>query len=480
MKRREAVKTLSILGSSILLAPRFISAELLHQPLKLLEKGDFGKDFLWGVATAAYQIEGAHNIDGKSPSIWDTFAHKKGKIKTGENADITCDFYHRYEEDIQLIKKMNFKIFRFSIAWSRVLKNGTNEINQDGIDFYHKVIKTCFEHGVEPWITLYHWDLPQALEDKGGWANREVIKWFCDYVDIVTKEYGPYVKNWMMFNEPAAFTGLGYLTGTHAPGVKSVNKYFKTVHHTVLSTAEGARVVRKNIPDANIGTTFSMSSVMPKDDTEKNTKAAKTLDTILNRMFIEPAFGLGYPEKDFPMLKTIQKFKELGDDEKMQFDFDFVGVQNYFRVVAQHSLFPPVVWANQVKPHKLVKDKSELTEMGWEVYPKGIYDVIMKIAAYKKVPTIIVTENGCAYKDEVVDGVVKDDKRIAYFQNYLTFVKKAKEDGAPLKGYFVWSLMDNFEWAEGFHPRFGLVHVDFKTQKRTIKNSGLWFQKFLS
>lgn len=479
MKRREAVKTLAITGAASLIIPKLLAKGVLDENWLAMTRHDFGPDFKWGAATAAYQIEGAWNTDGKGPSVWDTFAHKKGKIKNNENGDIACDFYHRFKEDIGLVKQMNMKVFRFSIAWSRILPDGTGEVNQKGIDFYNNVINTCIELGVEPWITLYHWDIPQALEDKGGWANREVITWFKEYVTVCAQNFGDRVKNWMIFNEPAAFTGLGYMTGTHAPGKKSLGKYPKVIHHVVLCQAEGGRIIRDLVNKANVGTTFSMSAIHPKDSSKKHVDAAKRMDALLNRLFIEPALGLGYPSKDFAYIKEVEKHMEPGDEQKMIFDFDFHGVQNYFRIVATQAAFPPVLWANQVKPSKLVKDESELTDMKWEVYPEGIYQVIKQLANYKGVKKIVVTENGAAFPDIVEGDAVHDVRRIQFLKDYLAQVLRAKNEGAPVQGYFVWSLLDNFEWAEGYHPRFGLVHVDYETQKRTVKDSGLWFKDFL-
>lgn len=480
MNRREVVKALGLASTGGLLMPNIMAKQLMRPLASPIKRSDFGQNFKWGAATAAYQIEGAWNEDGKGPSIWDTFTHKKGKIHQNQNADFACDFYHNYPSDIGFVRQMNMDVFRFSISWSRVLPNGTGVVNQKGLDFYHRVVDSCLEQGVEPWITLYHWDLPQTLEDKGGWANRDVIFWFSDYAEKVVKSLGDKVKNWMVFNEPAAFTGLGYLTGDHAPGKKSPGKYLKSIHHVTLCQAEGGRVIREFVPDANVGSTFSMSAIHPKSDATKHVKAAKRMDAVINRLFIEPPLGLGYPIDGFSYFKNIEKHMKDGDDQKMIFDFDFYGLQNYFRIVTKHSGFPPFLWANQVKPKHLVKDESELTEMGWEVYPEGIYEVLMQLAKYQGVKKIIVTENGAAFKDELKGEAVHDTRRIEFFKSYLEAVLKAKQEGAPIDGYFVWSLLDNFEWAEGYHPRFGLVHVDYETQKRTIKDSGLWFKEFLA
>jgi len=479
MKRREMLKYAALGSGAVLLTP-YSNLLGLNLPTVAFTRQDFGDEFKWGVATAAYQIEGAWNKDGKGPSVWDTFTHTKGKVKNGETGDVACNFYEHYEQDIALIKEMNLGVFRFSIAWSRVIPDGDGKINDVGINFYHRVIDACIEQGIEPWITLYHWDLPQALEDKGGWTNRKVVDWFSYYADLMTKEYGDKVKNWMVLNEPMAYTSLGYMVGVHAPGKRSLKKYMASIHHTVLCQAEGGRIIRRNVADAHIGTTFSCSHIDVKSAKKKHETAAKTMDAMINRLFIEPVLGLGYPMKEAKILKRLKPFIKEGDEEKMKFDFDFIGIQNYSRMVARHSLFPPLVWANQVKPEKRGIGEEEVTEMGWEVYPEGMYKVLKQFAAYEKVDKIIVTENGAAFPDKVEDGKIHDVKRRKFIQDYLKNVLKAKNDGVNVQGYFAWTLMDNFEWAEGYHTRFGLLHIDFETQKRTIKDTGLWFQSFLA
>ena len=481
MKRRDWIK-ISGIASSGLIIPKGYSNHLLKQLFldQTLNANDFGKDFLWGAACAAYQVEGAWNTDGKGASIWDTFTHKKGKIHNNENGDVATDFYNRYAEDIALAKKLNLKVFRFSISWSRIFPNGTGEINPLGVAFYHKVIDECIKQEVEPWITLYHWDLPQKLQDQGGWVNRDIVNWFAAYTDFCTKEYGSKVKNWMVMNEPAAFVGLGYMLGYHAPGIKGPYKFLKATHHTCLAMAEGGRVIRRNVVNANIGTTFSCSHIDSyRDDpvsAYKDHKAVERLDALLNRLYIEPSLGLGYPIDGLPALKRIKRYFEPGDEEALKFKFDFIGLQNYFRVVGKRSLFPPFLWAKQIAAEK--RDVP-MNEMKFEVYPEGIYKILKQFSAYN-LDNIIITENGVCYKDELVNGRVHDKERIQFFKDYLSNVLKAKKEGVPVSGYFVWSLTDNFEWSEGYEPRFGLVHIDFQTQQRTIKDSGYWFKEFLS
>ncbi len=476
MNRRQAIHTTAALAGSFLL-PKHLATFFVEDRLT---KADFGPNFKWGVATASYQIEGAWQEDGKGLSVWDTFAHEKKKIKTGENADVTCDFYHRYASDLELLKSLNFKVFRFSLSWPRLLPEGTGKINQKGTDFYNRVIDKCLELGLEPWPTLYHWDLPQALEDKGGWTNRDVVDWFSEYTHLATKSFGDRVKNWMVLNEPFAFTTLGYMLGWHAPGKKGLKHYLPAVHHTALVQAEGGRIVRENVRDANVGTTFSVSYAVPKSDAEKHQRAAKRFDALMNRVFIEPALGMGYPTDTLPFLKKIEaKYAKPGDMERMKFDFDFIGIQNYYSVTVKKSFTTPVVWANEHSAKKREVPADQITDMGWEVTPDGIRQILKQFAAYPGVKRMIVTENGAAFPDKVENGLVHDSLRLKFYADYLEKVLQAKREGAPVEGYFCWSFLDNFEWAEGFRPRFGLVHVDYETQQRTIKDSGRWFQAFL-
>jgi beta-glucosidase len=435
----------------------------------------FGPEFLWGTASAAYQIEGAHNEDGRGNSIWDVFS-EKGKIKNKENGNVAADFYHRYKEDIALAKSMNFGVFRLSISWSRIFPKGTGNRNPKGVEFYHNVIDECIKQGLQPWVTLYHWDLPQELQDRGGWANREAVDWFKTYTQFCAREYGTKVKHWMIFNEPSAFIGLGYLAGYHAPGKRNISAFLKASHHACLAMSESGRIIRKEIPDAQIGTTFSCSSVDPFKNKKKHFKAVKRMDAMLNRMFIEPSLGLGYPVNDFPFLRKMKKFQLPGDEEKLKFDFDFIGLQNYFRVVVKKSPFVPFLWA---KPISAKKRNVPYNEMGFEIYPEGIYRILKQFSEYKSIKNIVITENGVCVKDELINDQVQDSSRIDFFRSYLNQVLKAKQEGVPVSGYLVWSLTDNFEWTEGYKPRFGLVYVDYKSQMRYIKDSGKWFGKHL-
>jgi beta-glucosidase len=436
----------------------------------------FGEDFIWGVSTAAFQIEGSCAIDGKGESIWDVFAGKKGKILNDDSPVVACDFYNQYKKDIDLIKELNIPNFRFSISWPRIFPNGTGEINQPGVDYYNQVIDYCIESGIEPWVTIYHWDLPNALELKGGWTNRNIIEWFTAFVTVCAEKFGDRVKRWMVMNEPAVFTGAGYFLGIHAPGRTGLKNFLPAIHHVILSMVAGAKVLRGLLPGAQIGTTFSCSYIEPYSDKLKDINAAKRADALINRLFIEPVLGLGYPVNEMPVLKDIKKFYQPGDEDNLKFDFDFIGIQNYTREIVKYSLFTPYINATLVKAEER---KVPLTAMKWEVYPPAIYHMIKKFNDYPQIKKIYITENGSAFPDEVIENEVNDLKRIEYLNANLQQVLKAKSEGNKISGYFIWTLTDNFEWAEGYHPRFGLIYVDFKTQQRIVKSSGNWYRDFL-
>ncbi|MVN91132.1 GH1 family beta-glucosidase [Mucilaginibacter aquatilis] len=447
-----------------------------HTTAQLFTKHLFGPGFSWGVSTAAFQTEGACLADGKSASIWDEFTGRKGKVHGNQNAQIACDFYHRYQQDIDVIKQLNIPNFRFSIAWTRILPDGTGKVNQAGIDYYNNVIDYCIEQGIEPWLTIYHWDLPLCLEQKGGWTNRESIEWFTNFVSVCAKAFGDRVKHWMIMNEPAVFTGAGYFLGLHAPGRTGLKNFLPAVHHVTMSIAAGANILRALLPQAVIGNTFSCSHIEPLTTKPRDVAAASRADVLINQLYIEPLLGMGYPVADLPVLQRIEKYMKDGDEHKLAFDFDFIGIQNYTREVVKYSMFTPYIQA------KLVEAKTRnvpLTEMGWEIYPQAIYEMVKKFSAYPKVKNIIITENGSAFKDTVTGDTVDDVLRIQYLHDNLQQVLKAKQEGLPVNGYFVWTLTDNFEWAEGYRPRFGLVHINFDTQERIIKNSGYWYRDFL-
>lgn len=439
---------------------------------------DFGENFIWGVAMAAPQNEGAYNEDGRGPSIWDNFARRQGKIKGNGKPYIACDFYHRYKDDLLLAKALGFKSFRFSISWSRIFPEGTGKPNKEGVAFYHKVIDECLKLDMEPFVTLYHWDLPAALEKEGGWTSHHMNKWFNRYATFCATEFGDKVKKWIVLNEPFGFTMLGYMIGKHAPGKTGLNNFLKAVHHAAMAQADGGRILRSEVSKAYIGTTFSCSQVIPFTDSKEDKAAAHKTDILLNRLFIEPLLGKGYPKDDFPLLEKLELQNTAWKyTEKLRFDMDFIGLQNYFPVVVKHNPFIPIVNASEVKA---ATRKVPHTAMGWEINANGFHNIIKQFWKYGAIKEIIITENGAAFNDVLEDGVIADQQRIDYFQSHLQAVLKAKKEGINIKGYMAWTLMDNFEWAEGYKARFGLIHVDFKTQLRTIKDSGYWFRDLLT
>jgi beta-glucosidase len=438
--------------------------------LHLPSSPSFGKDFLWGVAIAAAQNEGAWNADGRGTSIWDVFARRQGKIKGRAKPTDNCDFYYRYKDDLLLAKALGFTVFRFSFSWSRIFPEGIGRINKEGVAFYHRLIDECLQLGLTPFATLYHWDLPQALQKEGGWTSVHMLKWFTRYASLCAEEFGDKVKHWIILNEPMGFTSLGYMLGKHAPGKTGLEHFFPAIHNAVLAQAEGGRVVRKHVPDAIIGTSFSCNK---KEDEE----AAKRLDILLNRLFIEPTLGRNYPNEDFALIDKLHlKTKAWRYTERMQFDFDFIGLQNYFSVTVKHNALIPYVQASEVTAKAR---KAPHTAMGWEISPDSFYRLLKRYWNYGSVKSIIVTENGACFKDTLKNGNIHDAERINYFKQYLAAVYKAKQEGVKINGYLAWTLMDNFEWSEGFNARFGLIHVDFKTQLRTIKDSGYWWRDFL-
>lgn len=440
------------------------------------ERDSFGKNFQWGVSSAAYQTEGAHDTDGKGLSIWDVFSAKKGRISGGQQIGKACDFYNLYSGDISLLKELNIPNFRFSLSWSRIMPRGTGTVNQKGIDFYNRVIDACLENGVDPWLTLYHWDLPHELELKGGWTNRDIISWFSDYTGICAGHFGDRIKHWIVMNEPMVFTGAGYFLGIHAPGRTGLNNFLPAVHHAVLSISAGGSILKTLLPRAETGTTFSCSHIEPYTLRPKDIRAAARADALINRLFIEPILGMGYPENDLPVFKKLRKYFHPGDEDRLAFDFDFIGIQNYTRELVRHSLFTPYLKAAIVK----ARDRQvPLTTMGWEVYPESVYHILKKYNAYKGIRKIYITENGASFPDRVVNGAVHDPERTDYLRRVLEQLRRARGEGLKVDGYFIWTLTDNFEWAEGYHPRFGLVYIDFETQERIIKSSGKWYAEFL-
>ena len=445
--------------------------------LSRLRGSDFG-DFLWGAATASYQIEGAATDDGKGPSIWDDFS-RRGKIKHGHRGNVAADHYHRMPQDVALMKSLGLSAYRFSISWPRVLPDGTlrGGINQRGLDFYRRLCEQLQDAGIRPFATLYHWDLPLALQKNGGWASRDVTAHFADYAALVARELGDAVKDWIVLNEPFIFTFLGYGIGQHAPARCGLGRFLAASHHALLGQGLAARAMQAARSGLNLGTTVSTLAGQAATDSSKDRGALARQDAFFNRLYVDPVFGRGYPTDTLPFLQKMERYIRPEDLDTIKTPFRFLGINHYSRAVARNAWWMPYVHFWQKRPPK----SATRTEMGWEVHPPGLYQIIKKFAAYPEIPELYVTENGAAFADVVgPDGRVEDPFRTEYIHDYISEALRAKQEGARLRGYFVWSLLDNLEWREGYAKRFGIVHVDFETQKRTIKNSGLWYRDMIA
>ena len=439
-----------------------------------MPKVTFPDDFVWGCATASYQIEGAWDQDGKGESIWDRYVHTPDKIRDGDTGDDACDHYNRYKDDVELMKELGLRSYRFSISWPRCYPDGTDKVNLQGIDFYNRLVDTLLEAGIVPFPTLYHWDLPQALQDKGGWANRDMAKRFEEYAFNIVEHLGDRIKRWLLFNEPWVFTILGYLTGTHAPGIRDASMALRATHVVNLAQGMAARTMRATGKVDALGTAFSMGGVYPATDSPEDRAAAERRFAFNSLWFLETVQNGRYPDAYIGGTDLARLGAEDGDMELIKEPLDFIGINLYTRSVIANDPNDPNLGTRDVPV-----EKAERTDFGWEVYPRALHDVIMRIWNDYKLP-IYVTENGCSYDDGPdARGVVDDQRRVSFLQRYIAAVARAREEGADVRGYFLWSLMDNFEWGMGYSQRFGITHVDFTTQERIIKQSGYWYQKLI-
>lgn len=445
----------------------------------------FPDDFLWGAATASFQIEGSTTADGRLPSIWDTFCEVEGNVVGKDTGDPACDHYRRMPQDVALMKELGLDAYRFSVAWPRVIPTGAGAVNQKGIDFYSRLVDELLEHGIRPFVTLYHWDLPQALDDRRGWLSRDIKDWFADYTGTVVAALGDRVKNWTTLNEPWCSSFLSYSRGAHAPGHHDPVEGLVAAHHLMLAHGTAVPVIRENAPDAEVSITLNPTQVWgPDNPTEADLDAVRRADNLLNGVFFGPIFHGAYPDGmlgDTAHL-TDHSYIHDGDLDVISAPLDNLGVNNYFptRVRHEEGATYPLAGCDgvvEVDPH------PPLTDMGWEISPQGHHDIIMRSAQESELP-IYITENGSAWPDEVVTGTegraVHDGERTAYLHGHLNAVKQAMDDGADVRGYFAWSLMDNFEWAFGYSKRFGIVHVDYDTQERTIKDSGREYARIIA
>lgn len=437
----------------------------------------FPPDFVWGAATSAYQIEGAWNEDGKGLSIWDTFSHHPGAIRDNQTGDIACDHYHRWQEDISLMKSIGLKAYRFSVAWPRIFPQGTGKLNPQGLDFYQRLVDGLLSADIEPFITLYHWDLPQSLQDQGGWPNRDTAKAFVQYADQVSRVLGDRVKYWITFNEPFIVAWLGYLIGEHAPGHKDRDEMLRAAHHLLLAHGWSVPILRQNAPHAQVGITLDFYPVTPASSHFADRYAAWLQDGYRNRWLLDPLVARGYPLEVIQFFNYPMDFIQPGDLEVIATPIDFMGMNYYSRQIIrardrENEDFTPI----PLPP----PSGSEITEMGWEVYPQGLFEWLTRLTYEYRFPAIYVTENGAAYPDNPDDCRIEDTQRIHYLREHFAQAWRALQVGVPLKGYFVWSLMDNFEWSHGYTKRFGLIYVDFKTQERRMKRSAHWYRQVIA
>jgi beta-glucosidase len=448
------------------------------------ENKPFPRNFKWGTATSSYQIEGAPTVGGKGPSVWDTFSHIEGKINNGDTGDTACDHYHLWHDDIGLLKKLGVNAYRFSISWPRIFPTGKeNEPNQIGLDFYSRLVDTLLENQITPFITLNHWDIPQGLEDSGGWPERDIVHEFVKYSYHVSKHLGDRVRNWITHNEPWCVSYLGYIEGRKPPGL--INKWPKslaTAHHLLLSHGMAIPEIRNNSKQSEVGITLNLNTAIPASGSTYDENACRVYDGQFNRLYLNPLYKNEYPDDVFEYLKTKSlicesdlNFIKQGDLNIISTKTDFLGVNYYSRAVIRNE---EIDEKNNL-PRNV--DMGPETDFGWEIYPPGIYDLLMRLKNEYKVQNIYITENGCSYGDSPsLEGKIEDNRRIEYHQSHLTELKRAMEDGASCNGYFAWSLMDNFEWAQGFSQRFGLIWVDFETLERIPKDSYYWYKKYIS
>lgn len=436
----------------------------------------FPEGFAWGAATSSYQIEGAWNEDGKGESIWDRFTHTPGKIEDSSTGDAACEHYHRWQEDVDIMKAIGVRAYRFSICWPRILPSGRGKVNQAGLDFYNRLVDGLLDAGITPFITLYHWDMPQALQDEGGWPNRAIAEAFVEYAGVTSQALGDRVKHWITFNEPQVSAVMGYQLGGHAPGHTNVDECLATSHHLLLAHGLSVPVLRQNAPGAQVGISLNLSGHMPASRSVADRAAAWQSDGFANRWYLDPLAGRGFPADIVQVHGRPMDFVRPGDMDITATPIDFLGINYYTRHIARSQAI-----AEAENAPREVFPNAEHSEMGWEVYPDGLYDILGRLHFDYRFPAIYVTENGMACPDQIdAGGKVDDSRRINYLKTHLQSAARAIAAGVPLRGYFTWSVMDNFEWAHGYTKRFGLVYVDYPSQRRTLKSSAYWYQKVIA
>ena len=442
----------------------------------------FPENFLWGVSTSSYQIEGAVKADGRGASIWDTFSHTPGKILNNDNGDEAADAYHYWQKDIALMKTLGYKAYRFSISWPRVLPEGTGKVNEPGLAFYDRLVDGLLAAGITPVVTLYHWDLPAALP--GAWLNRETAKAFVEYTDIVTRRLGDRVKLWTTLNEPFCASFISYLTGDHAPGEHNLAHALQAGHILQLAHGMAVPVIRENVPGARISLVVNPTLTTPATSSAADRNANRFHDGLCNRWLMDAQYGKGYPadmRADFTRLGAWQEHPDYvhpGDMEIIAAPTDLLGVNYYSRsVIAADPVHPD----QPELGHMVISDGAEVTDFNWEIYPQGFYDLLDWVNRTYSPKSMFIAENGASYNDGPdAGGRVRDERRIAYMRSHLVSLARAIEDGMPIEGYFAWSFLDNFEWAAGYSQRFGLVYVDYASKQRTPKDSAYFYQKVIA
>ncbi|MER7165916.1 GH1 family beta-glucosidase [Micromonospora sp. NPDC000207] len=449
----------------------------------------FPSGFLWGAATAAYQIEGAATEDGRGPSIWDTFSHTEGTVVAGHTGDVACDHYHRLASDVSLMADLGLKSYRFSVSWPRVQPTGSGPANAKGLDFYRRLVDDLLASDIEPWLTLYHWDLPQRLEDEGGWPARDTAARFADYTRLVVDALGDRVRHWTTLNEPWCSAFLGYGSGVHAPGRTDSAAAVRAGHHLMLGHGLAVQALRAARPEAQVGVTVNLYPVDPATDSPEDVDAARRIDGLANRFFLDPLLRGSYPQDVRDDLRRICDFGHVreGDLAVIAAPLDLVGINYYSRHVvaagppepASSGFVSGSTWPGS-EDVRFVSRGVPVTDMQWEIDAPGLVETLRRVhEEYTDLP-LYVTENGSAFVDTVVDGRVDDVDRVAYFDAHLRAAHAAISAGVPLVGYFAWSLMDNFEWAWGFTKRFGMIYVDYDDdQARIPKSSARWYAEVI-
>lgn len=436
----------------------------------------FPDHFQWGVATSAYQIEGAVKEDGRGLSIWDTFSHRPGQIINNDNGDIACDSYHRLEEDVGLMKQLGITTYRFSIAWPRILPEGTGQVNPKGIEYYKRLVALLLDNGIEPLCTLYHWDLPQALQDQGGWANRSTIDAFVAYAEIMFKEFEGKIQHWVTINEPWCVSFLSNYLGVHAPGHRDLQLATTVAHHLLVAHGSAVQAFRRLEVPGQIGIAPNVTWIEPYSRNAQDIEACRRETGWWVEWFMDPLFKGKYPSflQEWFQAKSVDVPMLNGDMETICTPIDFIGINYYTGNIGRYQPNSGLFEC------EAVDRGDEKTDIDWYIYPEGLHSVLHYIyARYGDIP-IYITENGACYNDSPVNGEVQDEKRIQYMKKHLLQLNRCLESGLPIKGYYAWSLLDNFEWAEGYSKRFGLVHVDFDTLQRTPKNSYAWYKQLIA